>query len=34
MNKSGDQLPTAENSSDLEKKTNKTHHVLRDMPNM
>ena len=31
MNKSGDQLPTAENSSDLEKKTNKTHHVLRDI---
>ena len=31
MNKSGDQLPTAQNSSDLEKKTNETQHVLRDI---
>ena len=30
MNKSGDQLPTAQNSSNLEKKTNETRNVLRD----
>ena len=31
MNKSGDQLPTAQNSSDLEKKTNETQNVLRNI---
>ena len=30
MNKSGDQLPTGRNSSDLEKKINETQNVLRD----
>ena len=31
MNKSEDQLPTAQNSSDLEKKKNETQNVLRDI---
>ena len=30
MNKSGDKLPTGQNSSDLEKMTNETRNVLRD----
>ena len=30
MNQSGDQLPTAQNSSNLEKKTNETRNVLRN----
>ena len=30
INKSGDQLPTAQNSSDLEKKTNETRNAWRD----
>ena len=30
INQSGDQLPTAQNSSDLEKKTNKTRNAWRD----